>query len=135
MGEVVDEQVLSQTIRSGIEGAASVDAGKIIDKAAQHRAIVEHECVDRDPLTGNALGFFQGFLGGALADAAKTQRPFTVKTPLAAISSGLTVRYDDHLLIGARPSLQHLSSQMQAILEIGKRIAHVPGRLREILRL
>ena len=105
MREVVDEQVLTQTIRSRVEGAASVDAGEIVDKAAQHRAVVEHEGVDRDPLAGYALGLFQGFLGGALADAAKAQGPLTVKPPLPAISGGLTVRYDDHLLIGARPSL------------------------------
>ena len=58
MREVVDEQVLTQTIRSRVESAASVDAGEIVDKAAQHRAVVEHEGVDRDSFTGNALGLF-----------------------------------------------------------------------------
>src|SRR5262245_60206377 len=135
MGEVVDEEVLTQTIGSRVEGAASVDAGEIVDEAAQHRAIIEHESVDCNPLAGNALGFLQSFLGGPLADAAKTERPFTIKPPLAAISGGLPVRYNDHLLIGTRPSLQHLGSQVQAVLEVGKRIAHVPGRLWQILWL
>ena len=99
MREVVDEQVLTQTIRSRVEGAASVDAGEVVDKAAQHRAVVEHEGVDRDPFARNTFAFFQSFLGGPLTDAAKAQGPLTVKTPLAAIGRGLTVCDNDHLLI------------------------------------
>ena len=50
LGKVIDEEVFARPVRAGVEGAASFDAGHIVGEAAQHRAVVEHEGVDGDPI-------------------------------------------------------------------------------------
>ena len=50
MRKVVDEEVFAEAVGAGVEGAAFVDAGHIVDEAAQNGAVVEHKRVDRDPL-------------------------------------------------------------------------------------
>jgi len=39
-GDVIDEELFSELVWAGVEGAALVDAGHLIDKVPQHRAIV-----------------------------------------------------------------------------------------------
>ena len=135
MRQIVDEHVLAEAVGAAVEGAAFVDAGEVVDEAAQHRAVVEHEGVDGDAFAGDPFGFFQSLFGGALTDAAETERPFAVKPSLPAIGRGLAVGDDDDLLVGGGFAVEHGRGQVQAVLQVGERIAHVPGRLRQIFGL
>ena len=111
MREIIDEEIFSQSIGPGVKGSAFIDAGEVVDEAAQDRAVVEHEGIDRDAFAGDALDFFQSFFRGALADAAEAQRPFAVKPSLSAIGGRLTIGDHDHLLIGARLFSEHVRCQ------------------------
>src|SRR3989441_10945331 len=51
---VVDQQVLAQPVRAGVERAPLVDARHALDEGAQARAVVEHEGVDDDAAAGDA---------------------------------------------------------------------------------
>src|ERR1043166_3495040 len=85
MREIIDQEVFSEPIGAGVKSAAFIDTGEIVDESAQNRAVVQHESIDRDAFAGDTLRLFQGFLGGALADATEAQRPFTIETALTAI--------------------------------------------------
>src|SRR6266705_6942429 len=61
---VVDEQVLAEPVRAGVERAALVDARHALDEGAQTRAVVEHEGVDDDAAAGDALNLLQRLLRG-----------------------------------------------------------------------
>src|SRR5688572_15588051 len=115
MREVIDQEVLSQPIGASVKGAALIDPGEVVDEAAQHGAIIQHEGIDGDAFASDALGLFQSFFRGALTDAAETQWPFAIKPALTAISGRLSVGNNDHLLIDAGLSFQKLRCQMQTI--------------------
>ena len=132
MREIIDEQILAETVGAGVEGAAFVDAGQVVDEAAENRAVIEHEGIDGDAFAGQALGFFQGLFGGPLADAAEAERPFAIEPPLPAVGRRLSVGDHDDLLIGARFAIEHGRSQVQAVLQVGEGIAHVPSCLRQV---
>ena len=56
MRKVIDEEIFAEAVGPGVEGAAFLDAGEIVDEAAQDRAAVEHKRVDGDPLARDTLG-------------------------------------------------------------------------------
>src|SRR5207237_8202765 len=60
--DVVDQQVLAQAVRAGVEPAPLVDARHALDVSAQTRAVVEHEGVDVDAAAGCALDPLQRVL-------------------------------------------------------------------------
>src|SRR6266403_6359565 len=135
MREIIDQEIFSEPIGAGVKSAASIDAGEIVDEAAQDRAVVEHESVDGNTFARDALDFFQSFLGGALADATEAQRPFAVKSSLPAISGRLAIGDNDHLLVGAGFFAEHFRRQVQTVLQVGEGIAHIPGCLWQIFGL
>ena len=57
MRKIVDQEIFSQPVGAGLERAALIDAREVVDEAAQDRAVVEHEGVDRDALARDALDF------------------------------------------------------------------------------
>ena len=54
VAHVVDQNVLAKVVGRGVERAAFVDAGHLIDKAGQPRRRLEHEGVDHDVLARGA---------------------------------------------------------------------------------
>ena len=72
MREIIDQEIFSEAIGASVKSAAFVDTGEVIDEAAQHGAVVQHEGIDGNAFAGDALGLFQGLFRGALTDAAKT---------------------------------------------------------------
>src|SRR5438046_10603209 len=65
---VVDEQVLAEPVRAGVERAALVDARHALDEGAQPRAVVVHEGVGDDAAAGDALDYRYVRLRGAPRD-------------------------------------------------------------------
>ena len=58
MREIIDQKIFSEPIGAGVKGATLIDAGEVVDEAAQNRAVVKHEGIDGDPLAGDPFDFF-----------------------------------------------------------------------------
>ena len=133
--EVVDEQVLAETVRTRVERPPLVDAGHALDEGPQARAVVEHERVDGDPAPGDALDLAQRLLRGPHADPAERQRPLAVQPAAREVRRRLAVGDHDDVLVAARMARQQLGAEPQPVLEIGERVAHVPARLGQVAQL
>src|SRR5262245_4972798 len=103
--DVVDQEILAEEFRAGVKSAAFVNPGHFFNKVSQDRAVVEHEGVDSNSLSGNALRLSQCFLRGLLADSPEAQGPFTVQPPLGIVGGRLAIGDNDHLLIAAGSAL------------------------------
>src|SRR5256712_4701733 len=99
---VVDQQVLAQPVRAGVERAALVDARHALDEGAETRAVVEHEGVDDDAAAGDALDLLERLLRRPHGDAAERERPLAVEPPAQEVRRRLAVGDDDDVLGGAR---------------------------------
>src|SRR5712692_8192163 len=132
---VINQQILTEVIGTGIERPATVELRHLIDKCAQTRTVVEHESIDGNLALGRALDFSQRLLRRAHTDAAERQRPLAVQATARKIGGGLTVSDDDDVLIMTGVTVQQVAGQAYAVLQVGKRVAHVPARLGQIFNL
>src|SRR6059036_3158025 len=133
--DVVDQQVLAQPIRAGVERAPLVDARHALDEGAQARAVVEHERVDDDAAAGDALDLLERLLRGAHRDAAEGQRPLAVEPPAQEVRRRLAVGDDEGVLVVARVAGEEVGGLAEPVLQVGERVAHVPARLGQVAEL
>src|SRR5437870_12078805 len=122
--DVVDQQVLAQAVRAGVERAPLVDARHALDEGAQTRAVVEHEGVDDDAAAGDALDLLQRLLRGAHRDAAEGQRPLAVEPPAHEVRRRLAVGDDDDGLAVARVAGEEGGGLAEAGLRAGERVGY-----------
>src|SRR5713226_2688448 len=99
---VVDEQVLAEPVGPGVERPSPVDPCHALDEGAETRAVVEHERVDHDAATADALDLLQRLLGRAHRDAAEGERPLAVESAAQEVGRRLAVGDDDDVLVVAR---------------------------------
>jgi len=55
IGEIVDQNVLSQTVRTGEEDPTFIDPGNSGDKSIIEIALTKHKCVDGDTLSSTGF--------------------------------------------------------------------------------
>src|SRR5687768_12541317 len=97
---VVHQDVLAQCLGGGVEGAAFVDLGHLLDEVGHVVAALQHEGVD-----GYTVAGATHYLAHRLLDCAVGGR--VVEEDLAVfleVGCRLAVCDDDYLLVGASPS-------------------------------
>src|SRR5437899_6269716 len=124
---VIDEEILAETIRAGVERATLVDPRHALDEGAEARTVVEHEGVDDDAPARDALDFSERLLSGPHADAAERKRPLAVGAAAEGVCGRLAGGNDDGVLVVAGVASEESGSEAEPVLGVGERDANVPA--------